>query len=570
MPVLNHPAREHRGNRMKNRVLILVILSCVMLSSLSAATVTVKVNPDGSFSPSVVTIASGDTVEWTLNGPADSIIPVNWDGVSSGVCSAIKPYSATDPNDLTGPMPLAVSGIFSLSPIDLGFAVVPATSICAGGLPPAAAAGSQALCRGAQSGATMDVTWQDPSLTGVFIRLLWKDVQIAPGTADASFDFTILDREVNKAVKNGKVYSLAIRAGDDGTPSWLFANGVTALQLQDSGDDTEGCGTRMTLGTPTEIAYQNRYYDLLRKVAAHIKSRADWYRALAYIKPSGANLQTHENRLPKRCSIGCICNPQLFAQKGYTPAGLYAFYQAQTNLLVSEFPNKTMVYALIQDGFPRINNNGGYETSDGTSSGGGPLPGGIEQTQTILNNGQAAHGLLFAVAHNGLQTKKTDNCLNNINGPGCPNKWVLQEGLEGQVTGWQTSNVDKVSNPADVESALQNALSNSQGVYVELYEERFWEAVHQPNAIVDPLGSGRTMGQWATELHNRRRTLFPSLGDPFPSKYRHTFTRTTLSAGNQILYYIHGSKCGVGSSVAGAVVILPPGGTPTRHRAARH
>ncbi len=557
---------------MKNRILVVILLSFAVTPMLSAATVSVKVNPDGSFSPAVVTIASGDTVEWTLNGAGDSIIPVNWDGLSSGVCSAVRPYSATDPNDFTGPMPLAVSGIFALSPIDLGFAVVPASTTCPLGITPAAVAGSQMLCRGSQSGATMDVTWQDPGLAGVFIRLLWKDVQTAPGTADSSFDFTVLDREVNKAVKNGKVYSLAIRAGDDGTPSWLFTNGVTPLQLQDSGDDTPDCGTRMTLGSPTEIAYQNRYFDLLRKVAAHIKSRADWYRALAYIKPSGANLLTHENRLPKRCTAGCICNTQLFAQDGYTPAGLYAFYQAQTNLLVSEFPNKTMVYALIQDGFPRVNNNGGYETSSGTSSGGGSLPGNSEQTQTIIDNGQAAHGLLFAVAHNGLQTKKTDNCLSNINGLGCPNKWVLQEGLEGQVTGWQTVNSDKVANAADTDSALQNALSNSQGVYVELYEERFWEATHQPNGIVNPSGSGRTMAQWATEFHNRRRALFPTLGDPFPPIYRHTFTRTlSQPTGNQTFYYIHGSKCGVGSAAPGAVVILAPGGPgPVRHRAAHH
>src|SRR4051812_19333862 len=173
---------------MKKRILV-VVLCCVIPSLISAATVTVKVNADGSFSPSVVTIASGDTVEWTLNGPGDSIIPVNWDGVSSGVCSAVKPYSATDPNDLTGPMPLAVSGIFSLSPIDFGFTIVPASSGCAGGIPPTAVAGSQMLCRGGQDRATLDATWQDPNLTGVFIRLLWKDVQIAPGTADSSFDF---------------------------------------------------------------------------------------------------------------------------------------------------------------------------------------------------------------------------------------------------------------------------------------------------------------------------------------------------------------------------------------------
>ena len=136
----------------------------------------------------------------------------------------------------------------------------------------------------------------------------------------------------------------------------------------------------------------------------------------------------------------------MFAQHGYTPAGLYAFYQAQSALLASEFPGKTMSYGLIQDGFPRVNNAGDYEKSDGTSSG-GLLPGTTEQTQTIIDNGQAAYGLQFAVQHNGLGPKNADNCLTNFNGPGCPNKWVLQEGKEGQVTGFQTSNEGKVANP---------------------------------------------------------------------------------------------------------------------------
>ncbi|HEV7920639.1 MAG TPA: hypothetical protein VGR02_07600 [Thermoanaerobaculia bacterium] len=550
-------------------VAVVLVLAC---ASVSAATHAVKINADGSFSPALVYIASGDTVEWTLSGPGDSIIPVNWNGTLGSFCSAVKPFAASDPNEFTGPMPQAVSGILALSPLGVGFVVEPSRSVCSSGQPPAAVAAGQMLCRGlTAAGATMDATWQDPSVTGVFIRLLWKDIQIAPGTSDASFDFTILDREVSKAVKNGKVYSLGIKAGDDGTPDWLFTSGVTPLQLQDSGDDAAGCGVRMTLGSPTQITYQNHYFDLLRKVASHLRARADWYRALAYIKPSGANLLTHENRLPKRCSSGCICNTQVFAEHGYTPNGLYAFYQAQTALLASEFPEKTMGYALIQEGFPRINNSGGYEKSDGTSSG-GTLPGGTEQTQVILNNGQAAHGLRFAVAHNGLTTKKTDNCLANINAAGCPNKFVLQEGLEGQVTGWQTNNDDKVANPADVDSALQNALSNSQGVYVELYEERVWEALRQPNGIVDPAGSGRTMSQWADQFHSRRRALFPTLPDPFPPMYRHTFTRTIAdNAGHQTFYYVHGSKCGAGSAAPASIVLLAPGeNAPTRRRAARH
>jgi hypothetical protein len=308
---------------MKNCFLILAIIASTTPASISAATHAVKVNPDGSFSPSMTFISSGDTVEWTLNGPADTIIPVTWDGASAGFCSAVKPYSSTDPNELTGPMPQAASGIFALSPLDSGFVVEPKATTCAAGLPPKTTVGNVMLCRGGAPGATMDTTWQDPNLTGVFIRLLWNDLQIAPGTADSSFDFTILDREIGKAVKNGKLYSLAIKAGDDGTPAWLFTAGVTPLMLQDSGSDGNdpSCGSRMTLGSPTEIAYQNRYFDLLRKVASHIRSRADWYRSLAYIKPSGANLFTHENRLPKRCSPGCICNTQELARHGYTPAG---------------------------------------------------------------------------------------------------------------------------------------------------------------------------------------------------------------------------------------------------------
>ncbi|HEY4641539.1 MAG TPA: hypothetical protein VII75_09365, partial [Thermoanaerobaculia bacterium] len=531
-----------------------------MLAALlfAATTHVVNVNADGSFSPPVVTIASGDSVQWTFSSPADSIVSINWDGTSAGYCSAVNPYSA---DDFTGPMPVAPGGVFTISPVTVGFVAQPAAATCAGGQSPKATAAGQMLCRGGPTtyAATMDATWQDPTLTGVFIRLLWSDIEPSLNT----YDFTIVDREVAKAVKNGKVYSLGIKAGDDGTPSWLFTNGVTPLQLQDSGSDGNdpSCGSRMTLGNPTELAYQNRYFDLLRAVAAHLRSRADWYRALAYIKPSGANLFTHENRLPKRCESNCICNTQVLAQHGYTPNGLYAFYQAQTDLLASEFPGKSMSYALIQDGFPLINNSGGYEKSDGTSSN-GPLPGGTEQTQTILDNGQATHGLSFVVAHNGLSKMITLNCAQNRNGVGCPNRWVLQEGQEGQVTGFQTTNDEKVSTPSDVDSALNNGLVNSQGVYIELYEERYWEAVRQPNGVIDPAGTGRTMAQWVTEFQNRRKTLFPALSDPFPTTYTRTFTSSTPKT----LYYVHGAKCGIGSAAPGTIVIVSTSGVANRRR----
>ena len=552
---------------MRTRLLVTTLLLLLSMRPASAGTHTVRVNADGTFTPAVVNIASGDTVEWQFTGASDSIIPITWDGRSPNQCSAIRPWSSSDPNEFTGPMPEAASGIYTISPLETGYVVEPLKSTCPDGLPPRVTAGSEMLCRGTVAQATMDATWRDPDLAGVFIRLLWNDVQLAPGTADSSFDFTVLDREIDKAVKNGKVYSIGIKAGSDGTPAWLFTNGVTRLGLQDSGTGDEGgetCGPKMNLGNPTEIAYRNHYFDLLRKIASHIRSRADWYRALAYVKPSGANLFSHENRLPKRCLAGCVCNTEVFAQNGYRPSGLYAFYQEQLNVLAAEFPGKTMSYALIQDGFPKVSDSGAYEKSDGSSSG-GPLPGGTEQTQKILDNGQAAQGLRFAVQHNGLGPKRADGCLSDVRAQGCPNRWVLEEGLQGQVTGWQTDN--DIENAAATDSTLLNALVNSRAVFVELYEEKYWEAVRQPNRVIDPAGSGRTMAQWAAEFHSRRRALFPSIADPFPLTHRHTFVRTQAS-GDQTFHYVHGSKC----SSAGTIVIrgTTPPPAPGRRRSVRH
>lgn len=139
----------------------------------------------------------------------------------------------------------------------------------------------------------------------------------------------------------------------------------------------------MDLGNPASAEYQDLYFAALRAIAEFIKSRSDWYRALVYVKTSGANLYSEENRLPNQCNlivrnglpVPCICNPAVFAADGFRPSGLYSYYAAQTKLLQDLVPDKAMSYALIQDGFPRVNKDGGWEVADGRSSDGSELPG---------------------------------------------------------------------------------------------------------------------------------------------------------------------------------------------------
>jgi hypothetical protein len=576
--------KQNRLTRIIYRLEVWIITATLLVCSVSESqrsnaarapkTYQITVNADGTFTPQVVKIRDGDSVEWVLNSRTNAIIPTAAKP-SPGVCPTPRAYDPTDPNEFTGPLPLAPSGIFTLGPLERGLKVEQGG--CSFG-PPRAIVGNNYLCATGEPFATMDSTYQDPSATGVFIRLLWNQVHLAPGTDDASFDFTVMDREIDKAVKNSKLYSLGFKAGSDGTPDWIFSSnrdgsqrsngggGVPRLRLQDSGsdDDVEGCGVRMDLGNPTNEMYQKHYFDLLTKAASHIRARADWYRALAYIKPSGANLFSHENRLPKRCKDGCICNTQVLAEDGYTPTGLYEFYQKQFALLAAQFPGKAMSYALIQEGFPLVNETGGYEQSNGRSSNGLPLPRNIEQTVTILANGQALHGEFFTVQHNGLGNKPPTSTCPNENmhpaqppfesaGSGCPNRFVLEAGSDAQqITGFQTNNAEKVNSPEDINSTFENALVNSDASFIEIYEERFWEGQNRNQGVLVP--GGKTIGEWAEIFHARRRDSFPAIADPFPKIHRHTFHRT-VKKGNQFFYYYDPSNCGAGKATFGTIII---------------
>jgi hypothetical protein len=576
---------KRREVKKSQRAIVLFIAMFLLLSSMipissapaakSAAVHTVFVNADGSFSPQMISIRDGDTVEWRFSHRTDTIIPIS-SITPPAICSAYQPFDASDPNEFTGPLPRAASGIYTLGPDGPGYVITTrgAPGATCDYLRAPDKVGNQYLCDTGAPYATMDWTWQNPNLTGVFIRLRWDEVNSAPGV----FNWADMDREIEKAVRNGKLYSLAFKAGSKGTPQWIFdpaiagANTVKRLTFQDSSDGEE-CGPVMELGSPADPNYRLHFFNLLRAAAPHIRQRNAWYRALAYVKLSGANLFTHEARLPKRCQPECrICNPQVWAEQGgYTPTALYDFYSQQAALLAAEFPDKDMSYQLIQDGFPLVNDRGQYKEPLTV-----PLPRGAEQTETILMGGAREQGLRFIVQHNGLQPRPQDrtparpSCPNEGKHPavppfgevgsGCPNRWVLQSGAAGQVTGFQTENASKnVSDPIELDSTFQNAWDNSDGIFLEIYEQRFWEA-ETAGPILNPRASGLTIGQWGNRFHERRRNFWVprGLADPFPMTYRHTFKRTIGSTSNQVLYYINGSRCGTGGVASyGVIQILP-------------
>jgi hypothetical protein len=585
-------------------VVLAILGSCSVTEAAAALPppIQVTVNEDGSFTPQTVRIHDGDTVEWTLHDRADAIVQssaivslVPWTS-----CLPAKPWEPADVNNLAGPMPEGASGIFTTGPYGDDHGFEKTTAACRDGSDPVAVARTpnadgttDQLCATGPLGATMLETWEADDITGVHVRLLWRQIQPAPHR----FFFDDLARELDNAVRHGKLYSLSVKAGKYGTPDWIFST-VTRLHFQDGGDDAEGCGPEMDLGDPTEQAYQDLWGAMLTELAAFVKSRADWYRALAYVRLSGANLTSAENRLPNKCQPECpICNTEVWAKAGYTPSKLYAFYEWQEDKLAELFPGKTISYQLIQAGFPRVSDTGCYMIGDDDAadtacpvnapapfntlyawiSGTDPLPGGTEQTTEIIERGIDHLGSLFQVQHNGLGPEPEAACpysgLHHWTlppagpdfanaGTGCPNHWVLDQEARtpvGQVSGFQTKNEHVVDSPALLDSTIQNAWDNSDTAYLEIYEQRRWEARrYEDSGVVQ--ASGKTIGRWNEKLHDRRRNRLLSvttLPDPFPTTFRYTFHRAAGVPGNQTIYYYNAGKCGPGNPTQGVVMLEP-------------
>jgi hypothetical protein len=516
----------------------LSLLACASLGSVPAetreGTVTITVNPDGSFTPAEVEVRAGSTVVWALSDRyRDSIVPLK---PGADACASVAPY-AGGPEDFTGPMPRNPSGVFVLNQDGPGLSAV--------GDPPR-------LEETGPLGAVMDESWKSPGNVGAFLRLRWNWLQPkGPG----SYDWTVLDREVAKAVASGKLYSIGIKAGHHGTPSWIFDAGVEKLTFREFGthagvDDCK-CGAFMELGDPTDARYQELYFGMLEAVAEHLRSNAAWYRNLAYVKPSGANLYSAENRLPKRCSCaeqcpgetcrvprehagapnlgpdGRICNTKVWAEAGFTPDGLYRFYDRQLDLLARRFPEKDMAFLLIHDGFPRVASRTEYlECGEGKAAKGVPPP--VSLTREILQRGWKAHRERFTLQHAGL---RPDHKINNM---------LTKERQPSQVVGLQTTN--DVTDAAMLDRTMRNALDNSVAAFVEVYEGGALDAARKPGST-----------DWNAALHARRRkgaTERGPLSDPFPTQHEHTF-------GSVGTYrYVNPYRCKSSASV-GSIRVVP-------------
>lgn len=155
-------------------VSLFTVISSAVISQ-EAVTHIVNLLPDGSFSPKYLFIRDGDTVQWNFCERSDNIISVDSIDSGPGISNKYIAFNPDDPNEFTGPLPIALSRVFPQSPesTSAGFR---AYTLGESEGEPAVFAGNQLLCSNGVDYATMDWTWQQPGITGVNIRLRWNEI----------------------------------------------------------------------------------------------------------------------------------------------------------------------------------------------------------------------------------------------------------------------------------------------------------------------------------------------------------------------------------------------------------
>ena len=611
---------SHRQTRITSSVLALALAA----STAHAADHLITVDAQGEFSPKVLNINGGDTVTWLLHDTRDSVIPIPTANVGwPAFCEQDAPFDLSDPNEFTGPALVGASGVFVMGPKN--DSLFDNNLACLDPLDPldlVAQAGGEFLCRTSHlQSKTMDSTWESDDIGGVFIRLTWKDIDHGPDYVGPRYDFAALDAEMDRAVANGKPFSLSVRAGVHGTPDWVYDT-VDRLEFTHS----EGDGPNMTMGLPDVLdpQYVEFYNEMLVALADEVKSKRAWYRYLAYVKISGANNETAENVLPHGCDVdGAFpCNDEVWAGANYTPLKLYAFYASQALAIKEAFPGKSVAYMLIQDGFPLANDLGykGRDAEgnpqlydhDGKTIGTIEL-GFSEQTENVILGLQEILGPWLVVQHAGLKRGPAaayipHASVGGINGQckyyeaapegkvlvggpvydyagsGCPNRWVLEAGYSTRdlgadsydsLTGFQIGSPGSSLNVVDqwlsgIEQAFSNAYHNSDAVFVEVYEDVLWVSDRTNGGVMDPT-SGLTIGDWNDRFTDRRIAPWSSSDMlPYPTWHRHTFEYTQPIAADgtaeyQLHPYINVTKCGDGPGQQIGMIIVepavpPPGG----------
>ncbi|HPF40882.1 MAG TPA: beta-galactosidase [Phycisphaerae bacterium] len=173
-----------------------------------------------------------------------------------------------------------------------------------------------------------------PFVDGTLVRVLWADLEPAPGV----FDWTILDAELQRAIDNDTQVSLGIVCGATGEPDWLYqpAGAAPAAEAFEfffrCNPEIEPCvAERMPL------PWDGRFLDEWTAFIAALGQRYNDHPQITLVHMTSATANGFEMQLPSTPT-----DTQNWNAAGYTTALHVASWETIIDAFAAAFPDKPL------------------------------------------------------------------------------------------------------------------------------------------------------------------------------------------------------------------------------------
>jgi hypothetical protein len=262
-----------------------------------------------------------------------------------------------------------------------------------------------------------DALYQNDVASGVYLRLIWSQLEPKQG----QFDFTVLNREIDRAVATKKRVSFSIIGGGY-APDWLSSAGIQTLRfsIARGGQKNRNCDV-VDLPVPWDPAYQAAFLSVWKAVRDRISQIPGGMEAVRIVKLTGVNRITAELRLPgtfgqrEDDACGKTDDAAIWNKVGYRPQKVVDAWVTIATGISQLFPSKHLGLDILeQNDFPPIGDDGGFSNPPPVKS-------------RIIDEGIRRFGKRFSVQWNGL------------NKDGKLSDTVIAAGRKGAIIGWQSN-----------------------------------------------------------------------------------------------------------------------------------
>ncbi|HTT84257.1 MAG TPA: beta-galactosidase [Rhizomicrobium sp.] len=203
-------------------------------------------------------------------------------------------------------------------------------------------------------------------IDGIVIKAEWSQIEPSPG----SYDWTLVDQEVDAAVAHGKKITIGVEAGE-ATPAWLYAApynvpNETFEVGPHSGMRQRGCAP-VTLPVPWNNDFEQAYTAMMQALSEHLQTIPGAYSLVTRVKLTGINTVDEEFHLASACG-GSDADTHIWRKLGFRPRRVFAAGQILFDAVNTAFPDKLLNLDVIaHGGLPTINNAGQIVTKNSPS-----------------------------------------------------------------------------------------------------------------------------------------------------------------------------------------------------------